>query len=141
MDTPLVYGGDGISASVAYDRLHIAKHVSLMDAILNVNAGSITIEDYVFFGHGVSILTGTHNPGLRGLDRMLKVPREGRDIVIETGAWLASNVIVLGPCRIGANAVVAAGAVVRNDVKPGEIVAGVPARHLGWAPGATRLSG
>jgi acetyltransferase-like isoleucine patch superfamily enzyme len=75
---------------------------------------------------------------LRGLDRMLNVPRNGHDIVVETGAWLASNVTLLGPCRVGAHAVVAAGALAMRDVASGEIVGGVPAEHLGWVPGYER---
>jgi acetyltransferase-like isoleucine patch superfamily enzyme len=80
------------------------------------------------------LLTGSHDPARRGQDRMTTFERQGRDIVVETGAWLASNVTVLGPCRIGAHAVVAAGAVVCRDVAPGEIVGGVPAKHIGWVP-------
>jgi acetyltransferase-like isoleucine patch superfamily enzyme len=133
-ETPLVFGGDG-TPDGARDRLNIDADVSLLDAILNVNGGSITIERYVFFGHGVALLTGTHDPALQGVHRMLEVPRHGRDIVIRTGAWLASNVTVIGPCEIGAHAVVAAGALVRQNVAPGQIVGGVPAKHLGWAPG------
>jgi acetyltransferase-like isoleucine patch superfamily enzyme len=38
---------------------------------------------------------------------------------------------VLGPCRIGDHAVVAAGALVKDDVPPYAIVAGVPARVVG----------
>lgn len=134
-DTPLVYGGDGTPHGGRAERVSIGQNVALGDAILNVNGGRITIEDYVFFGHGVCLLTGSHDPALRGIDRMTKIARSGRDITIETGAWIASNATVLGPCRIGANAVVAAGAVVRRDVEPGEIVGGVPARHLAWIPG------
>jgi acetyltransferase-like isoleucine patch superfamily enzyme len=130
-ETPLIHRGPG--AAEGRNQLTIADPVSLMDAILNLNGGSITIERYVTFGHGVSVLTGTHDPGLRGRDRMRMFEATGHDIVIETGAWLASNVTVLGPCRIGAHAVVAAGAVVRKDVEPGEIVGGVPAVHIGWA--------
>jgi serine acetyltransferase len=43
---------------------------------------------------------------------------------------------VLGPCRIGADAVVAAGAVVNVDVPAGAIAAGVPARPVGQIGGA-----
>ncbi|MEY2443252.1 MAG: hypothetical protein QOJ46_2678, partial [bacterium] len=46
------------------------------------------------------------------------------------GAWIGSGAIVLGPCRIGAHAVVAAGAVVTEDVAPETLVAGVPARTV-----------
>ena len=75
-----------------------------------------------------SVLTGTHDITRRGLERQAAVPREGRDIVVEEGAWVGSGAILLGPCRIGAHAVVAAGAVVTGDVAPATLVAGVPAR-------------
>jgi acetyltransferase-like isoleucine patch superfamily enzyme len=132
--TPLICGSG--SMQERRQRLHIAPTTSLNDAVLNVMSGTITIEEHAFFGHGVSLLTGSHDPSRRGADRMFKIDREGRDIVIETGAWLASNVTVVAPCRIGAHAVVAAGAVVLSDVAPGEIVGGIPAQHLGWVKSA-----
>ncbi|MFT4034161.1 MAG: hypothetical protein QM679_01140 [Patulibacter sp.] len=46
------------------------------------------------------------------------------------GAWVAAGAIVLGPCVIGENAVVAAGAVVTGDVAPYTVVAGVPAKPV-----------
>jgi len=49
--------------------------------------------------------------------------------VIERGAWLSSNVTVLGPCTVGAHAVVGAGSVVNRDVAPLSFVAGIPAKH------------
>jgi acetyltransferase-like isoleucine patch superfamily enzyme len=52
-------------------------------------------------------------------------------IRIGRGAWLGSHVQVLDGARIGEGAVVAAGAVVRSDVAPLQIVGGVPARPLG----------
>jgi acetyltransferase-like isoleucine patch superfamily enzyme len=58
------------------------------------------------------------------------VPQQGRDIVVGTGAWLGSNVTVLGPCSIGAHAVIAAGAVVTGVVEAGWIYGGVPARPI-----------
>lgn len=42
--------------------------------------------------------------------------------------WLGARVTVLPGVTIGDGSVVAAGAVVTNDVAPGSIVAGVPAR-------------
>ena len=41
-----------------------------------------------------------------------------REIVIEEGEWIASNATILGACRIGRYAVVAAGSVVTHDVAP-----------------------
>ena len=44
--------------------------------------------------------------------------------------WLGANVTVLGGVTIGDNAVVAAGAVVTNDIPPNTLAAGVPARVI-----------
>jgi acetyltransferase-like isoleucine patch superfamily enzyme len=113
------------------ERVEIGPGVVLNDALLNVSSGRITIGEYAFFGHGVSLLTGTHDIGRTGLDRQRAIPAEGRDIDVGRGAWISSNATVLGPCSIGDDAVVAAGAVVTQDVPPGAIVAGVPAKIIG----------
>src|SRR5215203_4767349 len=68
------------------------------------------------------------------LERQLAIPRSGRDIVIGEGAWVASNAMVLGPCTIGAHAVVGGGSLVIGDVAPYTIVAGVPAEVLRTIP-------
>lgn len=116
-------------------RVTIGAETDLNDALLNVSSGRITVEPTAFFGHSVLLLTGTHDVHRHGRERQAAVPSEGYDIVVERGAWLASGVIVLGPCRIGAHAVVAAGSVVTHDVAPGVMVAGVPARPTGRVVG------
>jgi acetyltransferase-like isoleucine patch superfamily enzyme len=123
LERPLVFGDRR--------RLHVGSGVTLNDALLNVSSGDITLGPNVFLGHRVMLLAGTHDTTATGEDRKRAVPRDGHDIVVEEGAWIASGVIVTGPCRIGAHAVVAAGAVVRADVAPGTMVGGVPARLLG----------
>lgn len=50
--------------------------------------------------------------------------------VIEDGVWIGANVVILKGVRIGACAVVGAGAVVTRNVDPHMIVAGVPARPI-----------
>jgi len=112
------------------ERIHVAQTAIVNDALLNTESGSITIERDAFFGHRVSVLTGTHDVSRRGLERQQAVPSEGHDVHVEQGAWIGSGAILLGPCRIGAHAVVAAGAVVTGDVAPETVVAGVPARVL-----------
>jgi len=110
------------------ERIHVADSAVVNDALLNTESGSITVGANAFFGHRVCVLTGTHDVASRGQARQRAIPGEGRDVHIEEGAWVGSGAIVLGPCRIGAHAVVAAGAVVTGDVPPATIVAGVPAR-------------
>src|SRR5262249_17978563 len=87
-------------------RLHVHPTAVLNNALLNVASGDITIGPYAFFGHNVLLLTGTHDFHTFGAERQVAVPKTGRDIVIGEGVWLSSNVIVVGPCTIGAHAVV-----------------------------------
>ena len=106
-------------------RLTIAPTAHVNDALFNTESGTITVGEYAFFGHGVAVLTGTHDASETREARQRAVPAEGRDVVIGPGAWLGTRSLVLGPCRIGADAVVAAGAVVTRDVPDGGRVAGV----------------
>jgi acetyltransferase-like isoleucine patch superfamily enzyme len=115
-------------------RLHVHPTAVVNNALFNVGSGDITVGEYAFFGHNVSVLTGTHDITKFGRERQLAIPRSGRDIVIGEGAWVASNALVLGPCVIGANAVVGGGSLVLGDVEPYTVVAGCPARVLRTIP-------
>jgi acetyltransferase-like isoleucine patch superfamily enzyme len=103
------------------------------DMLINVSSGRVEIGKDCFFGHTVMLLTGTHDVTKYGPERVTSYPKEGRDIILEEGVWLASGVIVLGPCRIGKHAVVGAGSVVRGDIEPYAIYAGNIATKIGQA--------
>ena len=109
-------------------RLRIHPTAVVNNALFNVSSGRITVGEYAFFGHNVCVLTGTHDVKKFGEERQKSIPREGRDIVIGDGAWLGSNVTVLGPCTIGEHAVVGACSMVDDDVEPYTVVVGSPAK-------------
>ncbi len=122
-------------------RLSVDDDAVVNDALFNLSSGTITVGRHAFFGHGVVLLTGTHDFARFGADRLRSAPRSGRDIVVGDGAWLASGVVVVGPCTIGEHAVVGAGSLVLSDVDPYTLVAGTPAvvkstiPHPGASPG------
>ena len=109
-------------------RLKIDPTAVVNNALFNLSSGDITVGPYAFFGHDVSVLTGTHDVDTFDRERQTAIPKTGRDVVIHQGAWLASGVLVLGPCEIGAHAVVGAGSLVLGDVPPYAIVVGRPAK-------------
>ncbi len=53
-----------------------------------------------------------------------------QEIIIGNHVWVGANVTVLPGVKIGDGAVIAAGAVVREDVSSHSLVAGVPAREI-----------
>lgn len=114
-------------------RVTVAPTARVNNTLFNTSSGSIQIEDHVMCGHDVSLITGTH-PIERYREERMEFPTAGRDIVVRKGAWICSNATVLGPCEIGEDAVVAAGAVVVDNVPPRAVVAGVPARLVRQLP-------
>jgi len=121
-ETPAVFGDA--------KRLQFNSRFHPHDLLINTMSGNVVIGEDVFFGSEVMLLTGTHDTSKLGAERVESIPKLGRDIIIEKGAWVASGAIVLGPCRIGEHAVIAAGSVVRSDVEPFAIYAGNPARKV-----------
>jgi acetyltransferase-like isoleucine patch superfamily enzyme len=113
-----VQGGATIGANCK-----IQSHTFICDGV--------TIEDEVFVGHGV-VFVNDKRPHATTADGAL----QDRDdwvllrTVVERTASIGSGAIVLGGVRIGAAALVGAGAVVTEDVPPGVTVAGSPARAL-----------
>ena len=111
-------------------RIQIGKDVLLNDALINTVSGNVIIGDEAFMGHGVSLLTGTHDYQKKGTERQTSMPSHGRDILIGKGVWIASKAIVLGPCEIGEHSVIAAGSIVKGEMKSHSIYAGTPAKFI-----------
>ena len=112
------------------NRLHISNLAKKNNFLVNTHSGEVYIDDYVFFGKNVCLITGTHDFMKFEEERINNAPKEGRDIVIKKGVWIATNATIIGPCTIGENAVIAAGSVVTKDVLPFTVVAGVPAKTI-----------
>lgn len=50
--------------------------------------------------------------------------------IIGHSVWIGCNAVIMEGVKVGNGAVVGAGAIVTKDVKPYEIVVGIPAKHL-----------
>jgi acetyltransferase-like isoleucine patch superfamily enzyme len=111
-------------------RIKVGAQVHLNNALFNTVSGNIVIGDYTFFGHSVSILTGTHDCSKIDLERQTTVPESGRNVVIGKGVWVASNVTIIGPCHIGDYSAIGVGAVVIGDVEARSFYAGIPAKFI-----------
>jgi UDP-2-acetamido-3-amino-2,3-dideoxy-glucuronate N-acetyltransferase len=84
----------------------------------------VTIEDNVFIGPNVSF-TNDKYPKARGEWKLLPTR-------IKRGSSIGANSVILPGVTVGEDALVGAGSVVTKDVPPGAIVAGNPARIIGY---------
>jgi acetyltransferase-like isoleucine patch superfamily enzyme len=84
---------------------------------------AIDVADQVMIAHKVNLVTAGHpiEPDLR------RTYITAEPITIETNVWIGAAATVLPGVTIGADSVVAAGAVVTHDVPPATLVGGVPA--------------
>jgi UDP-2-acetamido-3-amino-2,3-dideoxy-glucuronate N-acetyltransferase len=91
----------------------------------------VTIEDFVFIGHGVNFINDKYPRAARA-DGTLQTEADWKVVPthVERGASIGTGVIILAGVRIGERAIVGAGAVVTRDVPAGAIVAGNPARTI-----------
>ena len=94
------------------------------------NAG-VSIGEFAQIAPNVSFHTDTHTLQFaEGKSR----PTIQLPIRVEDHVWIGTGAIILPGVTIGRGAVVAAGAVVTQDVPRMTLVGGVPARHLGDIP-------
>jgi UDP-2-acetamido-3-amino-2,3-dideoxy-glucuronate N-acetyltransferase len=91
------------------------------------------LEDEVFIGPAV-ILTNDLFPRSTDADGKLKRPVdwEALGVLVRRGASVGARAVVLPGVVVGSWALVAAAAVVTKDVPDYALVAGVPARRIGW---------
>jgi acetyltransferase-like isoleucine patch superfamily enzyme len=100
----------------------IGKNVLINFDCTFLDLGGITIEDKVMLAPKVSLLSEGHT--ISAKDRQTLTTGK---IHIKQNAWIGANATILQGVTIGENSVVAAGAVVSNDVPDNTIVGGIPA--------------
>jgi len=86
------------------------------------NFSPITIGKHLLASHGLTLISGSHEPET--------LADKNGPISIGDKVWIGINVTIIGPVSIGNNAVIGAGSVVLKDIPPYSVAVGVPARVI-----------
>ncbi len=107
--------------------------VIMMGASINIGAvigeGDNPIDMNVVLGGRATVGKNCHIGAGTVLAGVIEPP-SAKPVIVEDDVLIGANCVVLEGVKIGKGAVVAAGAVVINDVPPYTVVAGTPARVI-----------
>ena len=93
--------------------------------IMGANFTKVVIGSNVDISSRVSIITGTHEIDLHSV--RIAGKGVGENVEIKDGAWIGFGAMIMPGVTVGSKSIVAAGAVVINDVPNNCMVAGNPA--------------
>ncbi len=142
----VIYAGNSIGANFQTGHSALVREENIIGDDVSIGTQSV-VEHHVTIGNGVRLHTRVFVPEFSVLGdgcwlgpgvmvTNARYPRsEGvKDRLIgahiEAGAIIGANAVLLPGVRIGARALVGAGSVVTQDVAPGMVVAGNPARVI-----------
>lgn len=100
------------------NNVKIQNNVSVYDQII--------LEDDVFCGPSM-VFTNVYNPRSHIVRK-----HEYKKTHVKKGVTIGANATIVCGITLGEYAFIGAGSVVRIDVKPYEIIVGVPGKHCGW---------
>jgi UDP-2-acetamido-3-amino-2,3-dideoxy-glucuronate N-acetyltransferase len=100
------------------DGVKVQNNVSVYDGVV--------LEDHVFCGPS-AVFTNVVNPRAA-----IERKTEYKKTLVRTGATIGANATIVCGVTLGHHCFIAAGAVVREDVPDHALMAGVPARQIGW---------
>ena len=150
-----LYRQYGVRGAVRFGRdLHLGMG-TVVDSTTGLDIGDdvyigkgCTVECNGSIGDGVMIanrvgLVGRHDHDVSAIGRSVRrAPwigdadfdpvKKAEQLVVEDDVWVGYGAIVLSGVTVRRGAIVAAGALVTKDVPAYAIVAGVPARRVGW---------
>jgi galactoside O-acetyltransferase len=116
-----------VNAGKDFSNLSIGDNVYIGHGATLDLKGKVTIENDVTLAMNAAISTHSN---VGDIPLQAYFPSRSAEVHIHRNVYLGANVVVLAGVTIGEETVVGAGAVVTEDVPPGFVVAGVPARPI-----------
>jgi acetyltransferase-like isoleucine patch superfamily enzyme len=129
-DDVALYGNSHLDACGPKGSIEIGNETHVDHFCVLYGQGGLRIGQSCAIAAGVIIYTQTNQYAANPAEDVIRQPVVYAPVEIGDDVWIGARAVILPGVRIGSHAVIAAGAVVREDVEPWMIVAGVPARPM-----------
>jgi len=110
------------------ENIKIAKNVSFGGDVVLFATAPIKIGDHTMIGMQAILHTSTHDYNLHPMWKL----RRDRPIEVGNHVWIGARALIVAGVRVGSYSVIGAGSVVTGHVPEYAIVAGNPARIIGY---------
>jgi len=127
-----LYGFAYLNAEGAMGSILIGDGTRIDQFCVLYGQGGLEIGAFCAIASGVKIYSQSNQYKHNHTQRILEQPVFYKKVTIGNDVWIGANSVVLPGVHIGDGAIIGAGAVVRQDVPSHAIVAGVPAKVIGW---------
>lgn len=126
--------GDNVAvfSSVYLHRIHqlqIGNNVSIHPMCYIDASGGVEIGNDISIAHSSTIISEEHIYS----DLIVNIRDQGCEMkktIIKDNVWIGAGCRILAESKLNSDSIVAAGAVVKNDVKSNSIVGGIPAKII-----------
>jgi acetyltransferase-like isoleucine patch superfamily enzyme len=132
-----LYGGVYLGATGERGRISIGPRTHIDRNSIVYGQGGVRIGSGCAIASGVIVYSQSNQYRKDPTAPILDQGTVYEEVTIGDDVWIGAGAILLPGVRIGDHAVIAAGSVVRADVDPWQVVAGVPARGIGDRRGAS----
>ena len=113
--------------------LYIGRNSGIRGVTFVLKDGNISVGRNCMFSYGILL---RNNDSHKVLDSEGNVTNSPQDIIINDHVWLCERCTILKGVTVGADSIIAFGAVVTKDCPPNSIMAGNPARvvkqNINW---------
>lgn len=111
----------------------VGENVRLPSGMIPLRAENIYLHNNIEVASGVHFIPHDAIHSVFNLipGNKVKYREHIGKIEVFDNVFIGAHAIILGPVKIGPNAIIGGGAVVTKDVPPGSVVGGVPAKVIG----------
>ncbi len=113
--------GDGIEL---VENVRINAHTHILSYSKIIIGKNVLIAPYSL------ITSSNHGKYENGKPIMFRPMSRAGEVCIKEGAWIAQNSLIVGPCEIGENSIVGAGAIVKGHHPSQSLLVGVLANNV-----------